>query len=239
MAVLHSIMNSLWHPIMYYVWNQLRSSACLVDFLAIHPAWQNFSCWTLFWADVCVKFVILAMIYRCCEPLPFYATFSNLNIGQRFQGQLKSEPFGLIFLHTSWLEKVKFDVGLKRFMLNRLMLHWSKILWLKGNKCCSSGSIKKVGNVCTCSYVFNWLTLYLVWLRWYLSQYFDIGMSDLDFHSRPWCEKTSVPIILQYSILTLMGMNVLIESIYSDEPHLLFYLVRSVFKGENLTCEIS
>ena len=66
-------------------------------------------------------------LYKHYWLLPFYATFSNLDLGWGLQGQRKAKPVGFIFSHTLQLVEIEFDVELKQFKLNILMLIFSEI----------------------------------------------------------------------------------------------------------------
>ena len=45
-------------------------------------------------------------------------------------------PLGFLFSHTLQLIRVKYDVALKQFKFNILILFLSEILGNQGNKCC-------------------------------------------------------------------------------------------------------
>ena len=50
--------------------------------------------------------------------LPVYTTFTDLGLAWRSQGQRKAKPVVFIFLCTSWLIRIKFDMVVKQFKVN-------------------------------------------------------------------------------------------------------------------------
>ena len=55
--------------------------------------------------------------------LPFYTTFTDLDLGSGSQGQCKAKPVGFIFSHIFQLIRMKYDMVLKQFHLILLLIH--------------------------------------------------------------------------------------------------------------------
>ena len=72
--------------------------------------------------------------------VPFYITFIDLDLAWGPQGQCKAKPLGFVFWHTFQLIRMKFDVVLKQFMLNILML-----LWLRFNELWETAAVLLTG----------------------------------------------------------------------------------------------
>ena len=52
----------------------------------------------------------------------FYTTLTDFDLAWGSQGRRKAKYFGLIFSHTFQLIRMKFDIVLKQFKLNMLVL---------------------------------------------------------------------------------------------------------------------
>ena len=73
-------------------------------------------------------FFLSCHAYRHLRLLPFYTTFTDLDLAWGSRDPHKGKPIGLgFFLHTFHLMKMKFDMAMKQFKLNTLRLLLSKI----------------------------------------------------------------------------------------------------------------
>ena len=92
-------------PIMSNIW--------IIVVRCVNPAWQLSGMAKIWTLDV-----TYILFDRFLSYLPFYGTFTDLDLGSH--GQQKAKPFGFIFLHTFQLISMKFDMVLKQFKLNSL-----------------------------------------------------------------------------------------------------------------------
>ena len=99
-----------------------RPSVCL--------AWQKLERWTLH-ANFSTKDIsympCLWARFASTRLLPFYTTFTDLDLASGSQGKHKANPLGFIFSHTFQLIRMKVSMVLKQFKLNTLILYLGEI----------------------------------------------------------------------------------------------------------------
>ena len=126
------------------------------------------------------KFICTCHAYRHHWLPPFHTTFTDLDLTWGSQSQCEAKAIGFIFSHTFYLIEIKFDVMMKQSKLNILTLLFSKICWNKGNNCCFTDCMKKIGMHIEV-YKSVWFKLEC---RYYCTLHFEISMIDLDLDSR-------------------------------------------------------
>ena len=94
---------------------------------------KSLKCWTLS-TNYSTKIFHTSHAFWQHWPLPFHTTFRGL--GLESQGQQKAKHLVFIFLHTSQLIRMKFNVMLEQFKLNSLILPQNIFFLNWRNNCC-------------------------------------------------------------------------------------------------------
>ena len=100
--------------------------------------------------------------YRHHWLLPFYPTYTDLDLAWGSQGHRKSKTYWFHFSHTFPLIRMKFYVVMKQFMLNYVRLLLSKVYWDKGSNCCFTDCVKNVTLAHIPTFM-NWFSSNLLW----------------------------------------------------------------------------
>ena len=93
--------------------------------------------------DFSTNFFIPAVLIGTIDFYHFYTTLADLHLALGSQGQCKAKHLGFIFSHCFKLIGTIFDVVLKQFKLNILILLLNDIYWKKENNCYFTEYIKK------------------------------------------------------------------------------------------------
>ena len=131
---------SIW--VAYYIWINViygwPAAVCPSD----HRVWQKF-CHRILLANFSVNFFCTCHAYGHHWHLPLIPLSVTLTLAG-ITRPAQSKTSWLYFLHTFQLTGMEFDVMLKQFKLNILMLLLSEIFVIKGNICWFPDCIKKI-----------------------------------------------------------------------------------------------
>ena len=123
-------MSITWIYVMSYLWP------------SVHLAWHKLLHWTLY-ANRWTIFFHICCCYIHHWLLPFYTTFTDLELAWGSQGLRKARPVDFIFLHTFHLIRMKCNVVMKVFSWTPWD-YFGKIHWNKRNNCLFCDCIKKL-----------------------------------------------------------------------------------------------
>ena len=109
------------------------SCVCLAGWLARCPPFHL--AWTLH-ANFSTKALHTCHTYSHLWLLPFCATFSHTELGWELQGLNVAKPVHFTFSHTFKLIRMQYNIALKQFKLNILILILSETEHNRENSCC-------------------------------------------------------------------------------------------------------
>ena len=110
------------HEYHMYLCNELCLAGRSASWPFICLAWQKHWCWTVH-PNCLIKFFLTWHACRYHWLLPFYTTFSALDLAWGSQDQLKTKPIGFICLHTFHLlllvRQMKIPVSSMKMVVHR------------------------------------------------------------------------------------------------------------------------
>ena len=107
---------------MRIIWIYVMRCVRLSSRPSIRPSFMaKLKCW-ISHANCGTQFFHTCRVYRHHSFVPFYATFTDLDLSLGSQDQRETKLVGFISSNTFYLNKIKFDVVMKQFKLNTLGL---------------------------------------------------------------------------------------------------------------------